>query len=67
VPYTIGDFNVGDRVQWKRWSIESGTMTIRSGTVKEVGKAKLTVHMDDTNLNVSVWPRNIAQFEKGKE
>lgn len=62
--YTIGDFHVGDRVEWMRWNMESSKTTKRTGTVMEVGKAKITVHMDDTDNRVIVWPRNIANIIK---
>lgn len=62
--YTINDFQIGDRVSWKRWSIESNKTTIRIGTVTEVGKAKITVHMDDIGRPVTVWPRNIANIRR---
>lgn len=65
--YTISDFNVGDRVEWMRWNMNSNKTTRRIGTVKLVGKAKLTVHMDDSNSDVVVWPRNIARIVKTDE
>lgn len=64
--YIITDFTVGDRVEWMRWSMDTGRTTKRSGTVTVVGKAKITVHMDDTDHAVVVWPRNIANIKKGE-
>jgi hypothetical protein len=64
--YTITDFTVGDRVEWMRWNMNSSKTTKRQGTVTIVGKAKITVHMDDTNQVVVVWPRNIANLTKGE-
>jgi hypothetical protein len=69
VSYTIVDFHVGDRVQWKRFDLLTNKNTTRTGTVKLVGRAKLTVFMDDVQQNVVVWPRNIANIvgrEQGK-
>lgn len=62
MPYTINDFRAGDRVEWKRYDLITNKTTKRIGTVMTVGKAKLTVHMDDTDRDVTVWPRSIANI-----